>query len=82
MGWKKLYKHQPEAITRAEGAAILWSFVIQTDRKIKSNRPDIVVKSYERKIYLPNDMAAPTDNNISVKDYNKISKYQSSGNRN
>ena len=29
---------------------ILRDFAIQTDRKIKSNRPDIEVKDYTRKI--------------------------------
>ena len=39
---------------------------IQTDRKIKSNRPDI-----KRKTCLLIDMAIPTDNNITVKEYKK-----------
>ena len=43
MDWEKCYEHQP--IT----ATILWDFAIQTDRKIKSNRQDIVVKGYNRK---------------------------------
>ena len=45
------------------------------DLKIKSNRPDIVVKDYKRKTYIQIDMSVPTDNNISVKEYHKISKY-------
>ena len=32
----------------AERAIILREFAIQTDRKIKRNRPDIVVKDYKR----------------------------------
>ena len=30
---------------------ILLDFAIQTDRKIKSNKPDIVVKDYKRKTF-------------------------------
>ena len=52
-----------------------WDFAIQTELKILSYRPDIVVKNYQRKIYLLIDMSGPTDNNISVKEYNKTSKY-------
>ena len=33
-------------------------------------------EDYERKICLLIDMSVPTDNNISVKEYNKISKYK------
>ena len=47
---------------------------IKTDRKIKSNRLNIVVKDYKRKIWRFIDMSVPTYNNISMKDYNKISK--------
>ena len=39
------YEHQPEV----KGATILWDFAIQTSRKIKSHRPDIVVKDNKRK---------------------------------
>ena len=38
--------------------------------------PDIVVKNYKRKTYLLINMSVPTDNNISVKEYNEISNYK------
>ena len=34
---------------------------IQTDRKIKRNRSDLVVKDYKRKTCLPIDMSVPRD---------------------
>ena len=46
---EKHYYHQPEPITEAKEATILWDFAIQTDRKIKNNRPDIIVKDYKKK---------------------------------
>ena len=46
---KKMYKHQPETKTEAKESSLLWNFAIQTNRKIKSNRPDIVIKDYKRK---------------------------------
>ena len=42
--FEKRFKHQVELITESKEATIFWNFVIQTDRKIKSNRPYIVVK--------------------------------------
>ena len=40
------------------------------------NRPDLVVKNDKRKTCLLIDMSVPTDNNISVKEYDKISKFK------
>ena len=40
---KNWYEHQPEAVTEADNATILWDYSIQTDRKIKANKPDITV---------------------------------------
>ena len=47
---------------------------IWTDRKIKSNRLDIVVKDYKIKTCLLIDMLVSRDNNIPVKEYDKISE--------
>ena len=73
---KKEHKYQSEPITEAKGVIILWDLAIQNDRKIKRNRLDIVVKDYKSNSYLLIDMVIPTDNNISVKEYYKISKYK------
>ena len=54
---------------------ILWDFAIQTNRKIKNNKPDIVVKDNERKTCLLTDKFVATEDNISIKEYNKASKY-------
>ena len=43
---------------------------IQTDRKIKNNRPDLVFMDYKRKTCLPIDISVPTDN-LSVKEYDE-----------
>ena len=48
MDYKKWYQHQPQPITEVEGATILKEFANQSDWKIKSNRPDLVVKNYKR----------------------------------
>ena len=43
----------------------MWDFAIQTDSKIKSNRPNIVVKDYKSKTCPLINMTAPTDSIIS-----------------
>ena len=45
-------------------------------KKIKNNRPDIVIKDYKRKTNLQIDISVSTGHNISVKEYNKIGKYK------
>ena len=49
--------------TRRKRATILLD-AIQTDRKIKNNRPGIFVKDYKRKTCFLIDMSVPTDNNM------------------
>ena len=44
---EKLHKHLPEPIRKIKGATLLWDLVIQNDRTIKSNRPDIVPEENE-----------------------------------
>ena len=49
-------------------------FVIQTEKKLKSYRPDIRI--IKEKHILLIDMSVSMDNDISVKEYNKISKFR------
>ena len=63
---RKRYKHQPEPITKSKEATIFWDFTIQTDRKMKSNGQDGVVKDYKRKTCFLIDMSRSTDDNLSV----------------
>ena len=49
---------------------------IQTDREIKANRPDIVIKDKQEKSCLLIDMSIPTEKNTSVKVTEKLSKYK------
>ena len=49
---------------------------IQTDREIKANRPDIVIKDKQEKSCLLSDMSIPTEKNTSVKVTEKLSKYK------
>ena len=43
---EKWFIYQAERITETKGVTIPWDFAIQTYRRIKGNRSDIVLKNY------------------------------------
>ena len=43
------YEHEPAPVMENNQATILWDFSIRTDKTIKANRPDIVVKNKNEK---------------------------------
>ena len=45
----KCYEHEPKTVAENNEATILWDMPIQTDREIKANRPDIVVKDKKQR---------------------------------
>ena len=59
-----------------KNAIILWDFDIHTDRSIQANRPDIVVKNHNDKSCFLIDMSVPIDTNVSLKIFEKLSKYK------
>ena len=65
-----------QPVVEGENTMILWDFPINTDRAILANRPDIVIKDYKSRTCLLIDMKIPTDRNISVKDFDTLSKYK------
>lgn len=72
----KWYEHEPNAVTENSNVTILWDMPIHTDKEIRANRPDIVVKlKNERQCFLI-DMSVPSDDNTSVKLMEKLSKYK------
>ena len=72
----KWYEHQPGTVTGNDEITILWDMPIQTDREIKANRPDIVIKNKITKECILIDMAIPSERNTSVKVTEKLSKYK------
>ena len=59
-----------------EKCKILWDFAIQTDEEIEQRRPDIVVIDKEKREFKIIDIAVLGDQNIKVKELEKITKYQ------
>ena len=72
----KYYEHEPATLTENQAATILWDMPIQTDKEIKANRPDIVVKDKLERTCLLIDMSIPTERNTSLKAVEKLSKYK------
>ena len=73
---EKWYDHQPQPVTEKENITVLWDFSISTDKTIKANRPDIVIKNNNTKKCLLIDMTIPSDRNIGLKEFEKLSKYK------
>ena len=72
----KWYEHQPETVTENEKVIILWDMQIHTDKTIKANKLDIIIKDKQEKTCMLIDMAIPSDRNTSVKVAEKLSKYE------
>ena len=70
------YEHEPQKVTERDNITILWDMPIETDREIKANRPDIVIKEKQEKSCLLIDISISTEKNTSVKATEKLSKYK------
>ena len=73
---KNWYEHQPEIVTETDIVTILWDYSIETNRKIKANKPDITVKNKREKSCKLIDVKTPADKNASVAEFEKLSKYK------
>ena len=74
---KKWYQHVPgDVMNNAnEDVTIYWNKIIETDRKIKSNRPDIVVFENKIKKWTLIDIAIPMDHRVVLKEQEKREIY-------
>ena len=55
---------------------ILWDMPVQTNKEIKANRPDKVVKDKEKRTCLLIDMSIPNEKKTSLKTVEKLPKYK------
>ena len=69
-------EHEPATATETQRATIPWDTPIQTDKEIKANRPDIVVKDKKERTCLLIDMSIPTEMSTSLKIMEKLTKYK------
>jgi len=69
------YQYDPEPLLENEVVKILWNFPVQTDRRTRFNKPDILVIDKTTRRITIIDVAIPVDTNISKKRNEKITKY-------
>ena len=67
---EKWYEHNPNTVTKK-----WWNMPIHTDREIKANRPDIIVKDKVQKQCYFIHITVSSEQNISAK-VEKLSKYE------
>ena len=73
---EKWYEHQPPTVIDTDSVTILWDMPVHTDRELKANKPDIIVKDKKEKRCMIIDVAVPSESNTSVKVTEKLSKYK------
>ena len=71
---EKWYEHNRETGIDNGNTTFIWDMPVHTDREIKADRPDIVVKCKDEKSCLLIDVSIPSDKNTSVKIVEKLSK--------
>ena len=54
---------------------LIWDMVINTDRDVGANRPDIIIREKNNKRVFIIDVSCPSDVNIESKENEKVSKY-------
>ena len=57
-------------------ATILWEIPVKTNKEIKTNRPDIIIKDKKERKCIMIDMNIPSDRNVSIKEVEKLPKYK------
>ena len=65
-----------KTVTDSNEETILWDMPIQTDREIKANRPDIIVKDKRQRTCKLIEISVSTERNTSIKMTEKFSKYK------
>ena len=50
VGQKQWYEHVPKSVETSQGGkvTILWNQHIQTDRTVRNNKPDIIIRDNEK----------------------------------
>lgn len=61
------YEHHADPVTVIGPLTYLWDFIMHTDRTIKANRTNIVIKDHKNRICFLFDIAVPEDFNAFLK---------------
>ena len=71
-----LQHQRKKTVTENEKVAVLWDMQVITDKTIKTNKPDIIIKDNREKTCMLIDMAILSDRNTPVKVAEKLPKYK------
>ena len=72
----KWYEHKLNTVIEGKDVTMLWDVSIYTDKEIKANRPDIVIKDKANHLCTLIDMTVLSERNVAAKEAEKISKYK------
>ena len=63
---KHWYEHVPKSIVTNQGGkvTILWNEQVQTDRTIRNNKPNVIIRDDEKGTCILIDVAIPGDRNV------------------
>jgi hypothetical protein len=72
------YERVPKSVVTTQGGkvTILWNQQVQTDRTIRSSKPDIIIGDNEKGTCMLIDIAIQRDRNVIKKEAGKILKYK------
>jgi hypothetical protein len=75
---KHWYEHVPKSVETSQGGkvTILWNQQVQTDRTIRNNKSDIIIRDNEKGTCMLIDVAISGDRNVIKKEAEKILKYK------
>ena len=69
----KWYNHSPETVVSNDQVTLIWDMQVHTDKEIKANKPDIIIKDHINSTCQLIDMTIPSDRNVSIKEVEKFS---------
>ena len=67
----KWYTHMLKPVYEVGGVTVLWNRAVHTEREVRVNRPDIIIKNKKEKTCTLIDVAIPTDRNVVQKEAEK-----------
>ena len=73
---KALQPQSKKTVAENEKVTVLWDMKVHTDKTIKANKPDIIIKDKREKTCMLIYMAILSDRNTPVKVAEKLSKYK------
>ena len=71
------FEEAPDKVRKSDDGKveIWWDRSVETAQQMESNRPDVVVVNRDEKKWLIVDFAVPSDQNVTAKEEEKMTKY-------